>query len=31
MMKDHREYAHPLHQTPNIKQLAERGLCFPCQ
>ena len=28
MMKDKPEYAHPLHQTPHIKQLAERGMRF---
>ncbi|MGI9241286.1 MAG: sulfatase [Verrucomicrobiales bacterium] len=28
MMKDKPEYAHPLHQTPNIAKLAERGMRF---
>ena len=28
MMKEKPEYAHPLHQTPNIAKLAERGMRF---
>ena len=28
MMKDKPEYAHPLHQTPNIAKLAKRGMRF---
>ncbi|MBL6922876.1 MAG: sulfatase-like hydrolase/transferase [Akkermansiaceae bacterium] len=28
MMKDKPEYAHPLHQTPNLTKLAERGMRF---
>ena len=31
MMKDKPEYAHPLHQTPNIAKLAKRGnALFKC-
>ena len=28
MMKEKPEYAHPLHQTPNIAKLAKRGMRF---
>jgi arylsulfatase A-like enzyme len=28
MMKDKPEFAHPLHQTPHLKKLAERGMRF---
>lgn len=28
MMKENPEYAHPLHQTPNIAKLARRGMRF---
>ncbi len=28
MMKDKPQYAHPLHQTPHIEKLAERGMRF---